>query len=223
MADSGHWSGMAGEMFVASECFRRKWHCAITMGNTKKIDLLVHDENRNITKTIDVKSIKGGSVWDITKKSVKVSAKHFYVLVDFGGVFEDNIGNRPNCYIIPSKDIKSLIWKGIGRGGEGLDRREVRGSKYVENWNLIFPGGQKPTMNSATSVARAVTCSRCGRKGHNRLGCKTKRIITCGNCGKKGHNKVSCKVKRKTKRTITCGNCGKKGHNKSTCKVKRKR
>ena len=194
--DSGHWSGMAGEMFVASECFRRKWECTITMGRAKNIDLVVINPETNKIRTIDVKSIKGGGTWELKKKSVIVKTNHFYVLVDFRSLFDKNIGNRPNCFIIPSTVVKSLITKG-GRGGECIDQRQVRGSKYVENWNLIFPGGQKPIKNKETSTARPVTCSKCGKMGHNKLGCRTKRIITCSNCGRKGHNKLTCKAKRK--------------------------
>ena len=60
---------MAGEMFVASECFRREWECTITLGHAKKVDLIVLDTKTNKSYTIDVKATRSGS-WAITKKQV---------------------------------------------------------------------------------------------------------------------------------------------------------
>jgi len=166
---SPHWSAMAGEFFVASECFRLEWECAVTYGNAKGIDMMLVDSPSGKMATIDVKSIRGGHPWFINKSRVKVEKNHFYVLVNYRNRFSDNINTRPECYIIPSSDIIGMIVPS-GRGSqECVDYRTVRGSKYYEAWNLIFPSGTSPTVPLPSPTARK--CGNCGRTGHNRRTC----------------------------------------------------
>ena len=162
---STHWCGMAGEFFVAAECFRHEWECALTYGNAKGIDLMVADSSSPKMATIDVKSIRGGYPWFINKSQAKVEENHFYVLLNYKGRFSSK--SRPECYIIPSLDIIGMI-RPSGRGKMGcVDYRTVRYSKYYEAWNLIFPSGTSPTLPRTT----ARRCGNCGGTGHNRRTC----------------------------------------------------
>lgn len=192
---SSHWAGMAGELFVASECFRREWECSITLGQAKKVDLVVLNPKTNKGYTIDVKATRSGS-WAITKKRVgaKPKSNHFYVLVHYRGKFLDHMDNRPDCYIVPAKEIKKLITKGGRYGKQHLELSAVRGTKYQENWNLIIPGGKRPVPSATHSKPKPPKCSRCGKIGHNKSNCKTpdSSIRHCSRCGKPGHNKASC-------------------------------
>ena len=190
-----HWTGMAGEMFVASECFRREWECTITLGHAKKVDLIVLDTKTNKSYTIDVKATRSGS-WAITKKQVgpKPHRNHFYVLVQYRGKFLDHMDNRPDCYIVPAKEIKKLITKGGRFNEQHLQWNAVRGTKYAENWNLIVGKGKKPVRSATHSKPKKSTCSKCGKTGHNKRMCDVPeaKIRYCGKCGKPGHNKTSC-------------------------------
>ncbi len=191
---SSHWAGMAGELFVASECFRREWECSITLGQAKKVDLHVFNPKTNKGYTIDVKATRSGS-WAVTKKNVgpKPRSNHFYVLVQYRGKFLDHMDNRPDCYVVPATEIKKLITKG-GRSGQHLQLNAVRGTKYAENWNLIVPGGKRPVLSATHSKPKPSKCGRCGKIGHNKSSCKTPKssIRRCSKCGKPGHNKASC-------------------------------
>lgn len=56
-------------------------------------------------------------------------------------------------------------------------------------------GNNSPTEPPAEPFSplkkREVTCSRCGRKGHNRTSCG--KVKHCSMCGKPGHNSRTCK------------------------------
>ena len=192
---STHFTGMAGEMFVASECFRREWECSITLGNAKKVDLHVFDTKTNKGYTIDVKATRSGS-WQITKRDVgpKPKINHFYVLLQYRGKFLDHMDNRPNCYIVPAKEIKKLITKGGKNGTQHLEWNMVRGKRYEENWNLIIKGGKRPVKSAIHGTPKPITCSKCGKIGHNKSHCPTPedKIRYCSLCGKPGHDKRNC-------------------------------
>ena len=164
---STHHSAMAGEFFVAAECFRHEWECALTYGHAKGIDLMVTDSSSPKMATIDVKAIRGGYPWTINKSRIRVEKNHFYVLLNYRGRFSDNIYTRPECYIIPSLDIMGLIRPSGMKNMECVDYRTVRYRKYYEAWNLIFPSGTSPTVPRPT----ARKCGNCGGTGHNRRTC----------------------------------------------------
>jgi hypothetical protein len=193
--NTGYYVGMAAEMFVAAQCFRRKWLTALSHKNAEKIDMFVTELSTGKIRSIDVKGTANGS-WPITKKSVgKTSAKHFYVLVSYRGNFGNHMTNRADCFIIPSKEIKKLITKG-GREGQEIKSTTIREKKefrkYIENWNLIISGGKKPVKNKSTNKPTKRKCSKCGKTGHNATKCRSKKPCHCGICGDVGHNRRTC-------------------------------
>lgn len=53
----GQKSGMAGELFVAAELFKRELQVSITLGNAKSIDLFAVN-NKGSSFTIQVKTLR---------------------------------------------------------------------------------------------------------------------------------------------------------------------
>ncbi|CAI8233181.1 MAG: Uncharacterised protein [Methanobacteriota archaeon] len=145
--------GMAGELFVASECFRRGIWVSITMGNHKTVDLMAQNPKSGDVKCLEVKSKSpkdGAWIFDITKNARK---NLLYVLVDYRGYFRDHIERtvsnvnknwRPKCYIIPSKEIRKY-WKPSKYHKSGVvPLSKIRHlNKYHEKWSLIFDNGVK--------------------------------------------------------------------------------
>ncbi|MDP1660275.1 MAG: hypothetical protein Q8L55_00020 [Phycisphaerales bacterium] len=76
-------SGVAGEYFVAAELSRRGYIAAVTMRNTRGLDLLVSRPGSKRALTLQVKTIQSGnSEWLLSKPDEESKGDaHFYAFV----------------------------------------------------------------------------------------------------------------------------------------------
>ena len=79
-------TGLAGEYFVAAELFKRGWQIAMTLGNSKAIDLVLTKESGEIHR-IQVKTLRSGPNC-FTLHIGKVKSNDFYVFVYLNGELE---------------------------------------------------------------------------------------------------------------------------------------
>jgi hypothetical protein len=96
--------GLTGEHAVASELCWRGVYAQLTLGNRKKVDLLVDGET---LARIEVKA-KQGRVWPSVKGIAPGDNNKFLVLVDFQG---KSPGGRPDFYVLASTDWKPFLDK----------------------------------------------------------------------------------------------------------------
>ena len=137
--------GIAGEYFVAAELSCRGFVASITLRNTRGIDILATNTDASRSVGIQVKTNQGPKAeWILTQKVESYySDTLFYIFVNLKGP-----GQRPDFYIVPSKEVASFIqadhaaWLSTpGRGGrKHIDNpmRKFRDAqKYLERWELL--------------------------------------------------------------------------------------
>ena len=90
--------GIAGEYAVASELCRRGVYAQLTLGNRKKVDLLL-DGEKEIAR-VEVKT-KQGREWPGVKGIAPEDGPRFLVLVDLQGKRPDE---RPEFYVISQSE-----------------------------------------------------------------------------------------------------------------------
>ncbi len=118
---------LAGEFFVAAELSRRGYNVAMTMGNAKKVDLVV--ENDGSTLPIQVKALakKQNVGWPL-KPGQSYGKDLIFVLVVLG-----EPGTQPDYFIV-SGDIVQKRRKDYDTRGI-LDINRV--GEFKDNWRLI--------------------------------------------------------------------------------------
>lgn len=95
-----HQVGRAGEHLVAGEILRRGGHAVTFAGNMPDIDVLASDAAQHRTVWIQVKSKRGGRVWQTStargaqREEPDEPPTRFWVLVDLSG-------DDPEYYIVP--------------------------------------------------------------------------------------------------------------------------
>ena len=95
--------GIAGEYAVASELCRRGVYAQLTLGNRKKVDLLV-DGTKQIAR-VEVKT-KQGSQWPGVKGVSPKGGLRFLVLVDLQGKGPDE---GPEFYVINQREWRPFL------------------------------------------------------------------------------------------------------------------
>ena len=90
--------GIAGEYAVASELCRRGVYAQLTLGNRKKVDLLLDGENA--IARVEVKT-KQGRQWPSVKGIAPGDGLKFLVLVDLQGKGRDE---PPDFYVISKNE-----------------------------------------------------------------------------------------------------------------------
>ena len=108
---------LAAEYAVASELCRQNFYTQLTLGNLKRTDLLVLSENGNVAR-VEVKA-KQKRDWPACKG---VNGEHS-VLV-FVDLENKKPFERPDFYILNSKNWKSLIMKKKEYFGAKMDINE---------------------------------------------------------------------------------------------------
>lgn len=75
----------------------------------------------------------GKTNWPLNLKLIRED--HFYILVTHKDKFND-LNTIPEVYIIPSKEIGSLVtnWK----NRSGVTYKKLKNSKYKNAWDLLF-------------------------------------------------------------------------------------
>lgn len=116
--------GLVGEYLVAAELCKRGFYAQLTLGNHKKTDLLI--ENDEGVGCVSVKT-KRGVTWPRVKGIWKEC--DLIVFVDFKN---KSIDDRPDFYILNTNDWKQLIKKlNKKKQGSLIDRKT--NTLYWEN------------------------------------------------------------------------------------------
>jgi len=133
--------GLAGEFGVASELCRRNIYAQLTLGNRKRVDLIIDDGNAMLR--IEVKA-KQGNEWPGV--GGPRNKKTIIVFVDFS---KKDPTERPDYYILDLQAWKKVLQKELVQPGF-VKRGKVKIDKEggVE-WSDGYKGlGVKPSMIS---------------------------------------------------------------------------
>lgn len=159
--------GLAAEFAVASELCRRGIYAQLTLGNKKRTDLLIHDDETDNLLRIEVKA-KQGRVWPNCKG---IYGKN--VMLIFVDYMNKTGNERPDFFILTVKDWKGLVTevakqhdsvrvnehnvpvftkqlKPDGKPYEGTGIRVAMIKKYQESWSKIIKGA--PLIDRAATL-----------------------------------------------------------------------
>ena len=139
-------SGVAGEYFVAGELSRRGYLAALTLKNTRGVDILVSNSSASKACTIQVKTNQGHSEhWVLTNKADDFhSPGHFYVLVNLG-----THTGQPEYFIYPSETVANYTktshqtWlktpgkEGQARKDNTLRKFTIDNKDHLNRWDLL--------------------------------------------------------------------------------------
>ena len=140
--------GVAGEYYVAAELSVRGFTAAITLRDSRGIDIIatLPDGDRSISIQVKTSS-KSGAKWIVNEKDEKPRGKgHFFVFVLLQGE-----GKRPSFHVVPSSVVAKYIktshrdWlKGMRPDGQPRKDSSMRQycdskNKYLEQWRLLKP------------------------------------------------------------------------------------
>ena len=138
--------GIAGEYFVAAELCLRGFVAAITLRNSRGIDIVCSDKDGENTVSIQVKTNSSGSPkWILNKKAETYeSSTHFYIFVALR-----SIGERPDFFVVPSSVVAKYVteshreWlKGLRPDGQKRKDSNIRNFRdidgvFKEKWDLL--------------------------------------------------------------------------------------
>jgi hypothetical protein len=139
-------TGIAGEYFVAGELSRRGFMASITLRNNDSIDIHASNLAENKIFALQVKTSQYPKrKWPVGQKAENLKSDNmFYVFVDFKDIYE-----RPEYFIVPSKDVAKLVKEGHnkwletpGKKGQAHKDTSMREfsdiqGKYLERWDLL--------------------------------------------------------------------------------------
>jgi hypothetical protein len=131
----GQKSGMAGELFVAAELFKRELQVSITLGNAKSIDLFAVNNNGS-SFTIQVKTLRSRNYFLIDLDRVDEACWYVFVVLNKPQI-------PPDYYIVPGRDLRSDPKK---FGKWFADYKKMPGihpnnlADYHNNWQVFEVG-----------------------------------------------------------------------------------
>jgi len=138
--------GVSGEYYVAAELSIRGYLAAVTLRNSRGIDIIASNSDASRSVSIQVKTSKKGIPrWILTKKAESYFAdNHYYVFVVLHAV-----GQRPDFYVVSSNVVAESTstshkkWL-AGKKKDGNSRKdssmrvfEDKEGKYKEAWSLL--------------------------------------------------------------------------------------
>jgi len=139
-------TGISGEYFVAAELSRREFTAAVTLRNTRGVDILASHPRRKNPATIQVKTIqKGRSKWLLSSSDEEPKGNdHYYVFVALIGR-----DDPPEYYIVEGDKVSKQIasshrkWlKGKRRDGGKHKNTKMRefhpDEKDLGQWDRIL-------------------------------------------------------------------------------------
>lgn len=138
--------GVAGEYFVAAELSARGYIASITLRNSRGMDILASNADASRRVSIQVKTNSNGRrIWLLDKKAETFIAEdHYYVFVALKAV-----GERPEFYVVPSKDVARYVseahkrWLSeVKRDGSPREDSSVRKftdpqGEHLEHWETL--------------------------------------------------------------------------------------
>lgn len=139
-------TGVAGEYFVAAELTLRKYVAAITLRNSRGIDIIASSADGSRSLSIQVKSSSGGAPsWLLGASAERFfSASHYYFFVVL-----KTLGDRPDFHIVPSKVVADSVseshrtWlsqpkrDGSARKDSSMRKFSDHDGTYLERWELL--------------------------------------------------------------------------------------
>ena len=99
-------TGLASEFYVLSALLRNSVDAYITLGNQKKVDIVVN--NKGVAMTIDVKGLKSSGDFIIGNYfESKDDKNHFYIFVYYSNF--ENVKENPELYVVPATEISAIV------------------------------------------------------------------------------------------------------------------
>lgn len=99
-------TGMASEFYVLSVLLRCGINANLTLGNQKKVDIIVN--NKGVAMTIDVKGLKSSGDFVIGNyMESKDDKNHFYIFVYYSDF--ENIKENPELFVVPATEISTIV------------------------------------------------------------------------------------------------------------------
>lgn len=99
-------TGMASEFYVLSVLLRCGINANLTLGNQKKVDIIVN--NKGVAMTIDVKGLKSSGDFIIGNYfESKDDKNHFYIFVYYSNF--ENVKENPELYVVPATEISAIV------------------------------------------------------------------------------------------------------------------
>ena len=118
---------LAGEFFVAAELSRRGFNVALTMGNAKKVDLVIENEGRTLAIQVKALAVRKNVGWPL-KPDQHYDKTLVFVLVVLGVP-----GAPPEYYVVSGAKVE-ILRKGYATR-DILNISQV--AEYRDNWKLI--------------------------------------------------------------------------------------
>lgn len=133
---STHDSGMAGEFHVMEALYRLGHQPALTLGNAKTVDILVHLQSGK-TVRISVKTVRGGGKWGVGAHDLSQQRDLFFVFLLHRNF--TNVTVRPEAFIVPAANVEKLKepwFKAFAVYYSNRERRR-RLEPFRDAWGLI--------------------------------------------------------------------------------------
>ncbi len=118
---------LAGEFFVAAELSRRGYNVALTLGNAKKVDLIVENDGKTVPIQVKALALKKSAGWPL-KPEQHYDKSIVFVLVTLGVP-----GSLPEYFIMSGEAVERARRDYTNRGI--LNVSKVRDFKDI--WKLI--------------------------------------------------------------------------------------
>ena len=99
-------TGMVSEFYVLSVLLRCGINANLTLGNQKKVDIIVN--NKGVAMTIDVKGLKSSGDFIIGNyMESKDDKNHFYIFVYYSDF--ENIKENPELFVVPAVAVSAIV------------------------------------------------------------------------------------------------------------------
>ncbi len=123
-------TGISGEYFAAAELIRRGFAIAITMGNTKSIDIFGEKDNK--TFKFQVKSIQSKKSISFNLSRDSVFNECYYIFVNLNA---DTL-TAPEFFIMKGSDVKKHL-KLANSGRDWIDINYLKKNSFENKWEVI--------------------------------------------------------------------------------------
>lgn len=99
-------TGIVSEFYVLSVLLRCGINANLTLGNQKKVDIIVN--NKGVVMTIDVKGLKSSGDFIIGNYfESKDDKNHFYIFVYYSNF--ENVKENPELYVVPATEVSAIV------------------------------------------------------------------------------------------------------------------
>ncbi len=125
-------TGLAGEYFVAAELLKREYQVAMTVGNAKAVDLLVHDPRRKRSLAVEVKTLRANNCFSIKLASIVPDQMYVFVILH-------DLDVPPEYFVLLRKEVlkkpKHYFGTSIGSSRETVNIGPLK--EWKNRWDLF--------------------------------------------------------------------------------------